>query len=267
MSKYHDILGVSADADEKTVKQAYRKLASQHHPDKGGDEAKFKEVQEAYERITDPEKFAKEDPFSGFKQQQGRPRGAFWHHAGDEFMHVNFEELLRRQQATLRMRFEIELESTLHDQQRSIHMPEHHIPPMEITIPAGIRHGESMQYKIPSVTTTTNDRMLVIQFVVRPHKDFHIVDHLHLLRSEKVSALDAMAGTTLTVTTIDGAKLNVKVPPGSQNGTKLKIPAKGLKYKEDPNYRGDMFVNIEIVIPTLTDDERKIITDLRDNKK
>ena len=74
MSKYHDILGVAADASKDDVKKAYRKLASKHHPDKGGDEAKFKEIQEAYERVTNPGKY--KDDHSGFNHQQGRD--PFW---------------------------------------------------------------------------------------------------------------------------------------------------------------------------------------------
>jgi molecular chaperone DnaJ len=56
MSNYYDILGVSKDATSDDIKKAYRKLAIQHHPDKGGDENKFKEVAEAYETLSDPQK-------------------------------------------------------------------------------------------------------------------------------------------------------------------------------------------------------------------
>jgi molecular chaperone DnaJ len=52
MSKYHDILGVKPNASEKEIKKAYHKLAHQHHPDKGGDQEKFKEISEAYEVLT-----------------------------------------------------------------------------------------------------------------------------------------------------------------------------------------------------------------------
>jgi molecular chaperone DnaJ len=56
MSNYYDILGVSKEASADEIKRAYRKLAIQHHPDKGGDETKFKEVAEAYETLSDPQK-------------------------------------------------------------------------------------------------------------------------------------------------------------------------------------------------------------------
>ena len=265
MSKYHDILGVAVDASKADIKKAYRKLAGQHHPDKGGDEAKFKEVQEAYDRVSHPDKYKEE---TNFHRQQGG-RDQFWDNVN---IHVNrsgfgggsFEEHLRRQQQTLRLQFELDLESTLHDQTREIHIPEYNIPPMEITIPAGIRHGDTVQYgNIPQGDAGYGKRVLLVQFVISPHRDFVVVHNVHLVRAEVVNALDAMIGTTLNVKTIEGTTLAVKLPAGSENGTKLKIPAKGLKYKDNPNIRGDMYVEIHISIPTLTDEEKEIITKLR----
>ena len=82
MSKYHDILGVAVDASKADIKKAYRKLAGQHHPDKGGDEAKFKEVQEAYDRVSHPDKYKEE---TNFHRQQGG-RDQFWDNVN---IHVN----------------------------------------------------------------------------------------------------------------------------------------------------------------------------------
>lgn len=275
MSKYHDILGVAADASKDDVKKAYRKLAGQHHPDKGGDEAKFKEIKEAYERITSPEKFADEfqhhRQHGGFHRQQGND--PFWDKVK---VHINrggfgggsFEDHLRRQQQNIRLQFELTLESTLENQTREIHIPEYNIPPMEITIPAGIRHGEAIQYaNIPHDADSGGQRILIVQFIIAPHPDFLVAQHVHLITRGEITALDAMVGTTLNIKTLEGSTLAVKVPAGSENGTKLKIPAKGLKYKEDPTYRGDLYVEIDISIPNLSDDEKEIITKLRDKRQ
>lgn len=86
MSKnYYETLGIEKDADQAAVKKAYRGLSMQHHPDKGGDEAKFKEISEAYSTLSDPQKRANYDnPMSGmagnpfaefFRQQRGPFRG------------------------------------------------------------------------------------------------------------------------------------------------------------------------------------------------
>ena len=80
------------------------------------------------------------------------------------------------------MQFELSLESTLHDQTREIHIPEYNIPPMEITIPAGIRHGEAVQYaNIPQDANSYAQRALIVQFVIAPHPDFVVANHVHLI--------------------------------------------------------------------------------------
>merc|ERR1719491_913008 len=85
-TKLYETLGIAKSADEKEIKKAYRKLAVKHHPDKGGDEAKFKEVSAAYEILSDPEKRVKYDKFGlegvadegvggGGRRRQGPKRG------------------------------------------------------------------------------------------------------------------------------------------------------------------------------------------------
>jgi molecular chaperone DnaJ len=74
MSNYYDILGVSKDASQEDIKKAYRKLAIQHHPDKGGDENVFKQVAQAYETLSDPEKRKSYDLFG---EQGNNMRGGF----------------------------------------------------------------------------------------------------------------------------------------------------------------------------------------------
>jgi DnaJ family protein A protein 2 len=76
-TKLYETLGVQKTDDEKTIKKAYRKLAVKHHPDKGGDEQKFKEVSAAYEVLSDPEKRAKYDKYGleGIGDEGGGPGG------------------------------------------------------------------------------------------------------------------------------------------------------------------------------------------------
>ena len=272
MSKYHDILGIKSDASKDEIKKAYRTLASKHHPDKdGGDEDKFKEIQEAYDRVSHPDKYKEEDTHSGFRNRQQGPRGAFWDnvkvhvHRGGGFEDVGFAEHLRRQQQNIRIQFQLSLESTLEAQTRDIHLPEFGIPPMEITIPAGIMHGDTIQYGNIPQDIDMGRKVLMVQFIVRNPPGYH-VNGLDIYVENETDALDAMVGATIKVKTLDGKTLAVKLPAGSENGTKLKIPAKGLKYKDDLSIRGDMYVVVLTTIPKLSDEEKKIITKLRDNR-
>jgi len=80
---YYEILGVSKDASDDELKKAYRKAAQKHHPDKGGDEAKFKELNEAYQTLSDKHKRSQYDQFgSGFEQPSGQPGGGFYGQGG-----------------------------------------------------------------------------------------------------------------------------------------------------------------------------------------
>lgn len=72
---YYDILGVSKNASQDDIKKAFRKLAHEHHPDKGGDQAKFKELNEAYQVLSDPNKRSQYDQFGASFDSRGGPSG------------------------------------------------------------------------------------------------------------------------------------------------------------------------------------------------
>jgi len=267
MSNYHTVLGVKPDASKDDIKKAYRKMASKHHPDKeGGDEIKFKEIQEAYDRLYHPEKYRHEQ--TQWHQRGGRdPRSTFWEH-----VHVNrggdsiFDDLFRQQQQqrVIKMQYSLNLESTLEAQTSTIHVPEHNIPPTEINIPAGVLHGESIRYSNLPSTNDNYNKELIIQFVYLPHKEF---EHsgINLITHVSVNVFEAMLGSHLSVSTLDNKQLRIKLPAGSQQGTKLKIPGAGLRNRRDAISRGDMYVIIDIHIPALTEKEKETIKNMRNN--
>jgi len=83
---YYKILGVSKSASRDEIKRAYYNLAHKYHPDKGGDEKKFKEVKEAYEVLSDPEKRTQYDQFGRvFEGQEGTQGGFSWGGGGFDF--------------------------------------------------------------------------------------------------------------------------------------------------------------------------------------
>ena len=103
MKDYYQILGITRDASSEEIKKAYRKLAHQYHPDKGGDEMKFKEINEAYQTLSNREKRAQYDQFGrtfeggqGFGQGFGDfDFGSFWQGSrdGSSGIDINIEDL------------------------------------------------------------------------------------------------------------------------------------------------------------------------------
>ena len=83
MANAYETLGVPKGASDEEIKRAYRKLAAKHHPDRGGDTAKFQEIQSAYETLSDPQKRHQHDNPNPFGQGfQGHPNGFEFHFGG-----------------------------------------------------------------------------------------------------------------------------------------------------------------------------------------
>jgi len=141
MKDYYKILGISRDASQEEIKKAYRKLAHKYHPDKGGDEEKFKEINEAYQVLSNKEKRAQYDKFGqvfeGAPGSGGFDPGSFWRKFGEEGVGFDFdisdlfEELFGGFSATRKRKYpnrgrdieveiEIELEDTLKDFKKKI---------------------------------------------------------------------------------------------------------------------------------------------------
>ena len=161
---------------------------------------------------------------------------------------------------------QLDVESTLHDQVRNLNLHQHNIAPTQINIPAGIRHGESIRYPVkPLVPDNYNITQINVQFIMTQHAEFQLAGE-HIVKEVTVNAFDAMLGTDITVNTLDGKTLKVKLPAGSPFGTKLKIPNNGL-YIRQTKSRGDMYVVVHISIPALTTEERETITKMRETIK
>jgi curved DNA-binding protein len=258
MSIHHKTLEIDTDASAADIKTAYRRMASKHHPDKdGGSDEKFQEIQEAYDRLSHPEKYKEEE--NRFRHQPGP---AYATNFGDMFEHMRRQ----REQQPITVRMGISLESTLHDQKRNLDLTQHNIAPTQINIPAGIRHGESVRYNVKLVTPDNYSASQInVQFLIDPHAVFQVSGE-HLGKQVTVDAFDAMLGCEIIADTLDNKTLKVKLPAGSQPGTKLKIPGAGLVNRTNKK-RGDLYIVVNISTPVLTEEEKEIITNLRETHK
>lgn len=284
---YYKILGVEPDADLKTIKTAYRKLARKYHPDVSEDkdaENKFKDVAEAYTALKDTDKRAEYDELKKYGQHGQRfepPPG--WQstsgHGGDfsDFFESIFGSARSRGPQTHReTRFSIRgqdietelpvfLEETFSDEKKTIsyHLPHYDTDgrrladvkkTLNVQIPKGVSEGERIRLKGqggPGMGDGQNGDLYLHMRLV-PHPLFDVEGH-NLIITVPISPWEAILGTKVEVPTLSG-NINLTVPPNSQTGRRMRVKGKGLVSKTG---MGDLYAVLKIVIPDQTDEEAR----------
>jgi curved DNA-binding protein len=266
MSDYYNILGVDRNATQDDIKKAYRKLAAKHHPDRGGDTAKFQEISAAYDTLGNPEKKAQYD--------NPQPQGFHFNSGGvppgfeDIFSHFGFGDMFghRRQQParnrTLNLQTQITLEDAFNGKEliANIQLPSGKDQLLEVKVPAGIKDGTVLRLagmgddSIPNVPR--GDIHLSVH--VLPHNIFQRVND-DLVKSLDVNCLSAIIGCTLTFDTIDGKTLEINIPAGIQHGQTMSVQGYGMPHINDNRMKGRLLLNINIIIPTNLSEEKKNI--------
>ena len=280
---HYETLGVAKDATSDEIKKAYRKLASQHHPDRGGDTKKFQDVQGAYETLSDPDKRAEYDMIQA---GGGRREFRFSHGGGGGFGGMDsgmadiFEHLRRQFNASntgrqqrppsnrdVRIGMHVKLIETLEEQKKiiKVNLPGKSPEELEIKIPRGIYHGAQIRYPGLGDHSVANAPRgdLYVQFLIEPDPNFEQVG-IDLITVIPVNCIEAMTGCEKEVTGLDGKKFNIVVPAGSQYGSKFGINDQGL-YSTDHPGRGRLIVALDIYIPTLLTPDQ--LSDLRNIQK
>ena len=297
---YYQSLGLPKDANDKQIKQAFRRLARQHHPDvnssgKGSDD-KFKEINEAYEVLSDPEKrrlydqfgdqwkaaeLAKKrgfDPAAAAQGGRGRvrvddPFGFGRQGSGQGGFEVNIEDLLgsfgdafgrggRRTRAPQIQRFEVPVEVTLDEAftgaSRLLEVPGTG-KRVEARIPPGVDTGSRVHLPLDP----TVDVNLVVQ--VQPHARFRRAgSDLHV--TTRVPVEDLVLGGEALVPTLKGT-VALRIPPGTQAGQVFRLGGQGMPHLNTPATRGDLYATIEALLPQqLSDDDRKAFERLRQRR-
>lgn len=274
MTDHYQTLGVSRNAGPDEIKQAYRRLAAQHHPDRGGDTAKFQEIQSAYAVLSDQEQRAQYDNpqpqfgGGGFHFGGGVPPGFedFFAQAfgqgGNPFFGQGFRQPPQRNR-NLNLQTVISLEEAYlgKNLMASVGLPSGLEQVLEVKIPPGVRDGTVLRLAGMGDDSVKHaprgDIHLTIS--IQPH---HIYQRQgdDLLRTLTVSCFDAILGKTMKFDTIDGKTLEVNINPGTQHGQILAVQGYGMPNMADQRMKGRLLLEINVIVPTdLTDRQKDLV--------
>jgi len=328
---YYETLGVPRNASEADIKKAFRKLAREYHPDvaknKKQAEAKFKEINEAYEVLGDPAKRKRYDqlganwqagadfrPPPGWESyMRGRsaagagPSGTYEFHFGGTGFSDFFEQIFggmggrrgadfgrasgfQEQEFAGERGQDIEgdimvtLEEATRGSVRSVSVQHTvacsqcggtgqrnrrlctacggagHVAQTEtyqVKIPAGITEGERLRLAGRGEAGLAGGAAgdLYLRVRLARHPDFEVQDH-NLIYEAELAPWEAVLGANISVPTLSG-DVSIKVPPGTQNGQKLRVRGRGLPRRGGGS--GDLIVEIRLEVPgKVTDSERKL---------
>ena len=248
MTDYYAALGVPKTATADEIKKAFRKLASQHHPDKGGDTQKFQAIQQAYATLGDEQKRAEYDnprpQFSGFSGFQGTPGGV---NINDIFGQMFGQQFGQQHQhprrSHVRMTLWISLLDVATGGKRTVSLgTQAGVSAVEIEIPLGINDGDNVQYE--GIGPGGSD--LVVQFRVSPDRVW-TRDGLNLTQEVRIDIWNLIMGGDLTIDTLTGKTLSTRVPARTQPGTVLRLKSQGLR--DRVGRTGDIMVRVQAQIP------------------
>jgi len=284
---YYKILGVDKNASQEEIKKAYRKLARKLHPDLNPNDKeahkKFQQVNEANEVLSDPEKRKKYDQYGKdwqhaeqFEQarqsQQGSEGGGFESFYGDmdedrfsDFFESLFGGGSRRKQTRFRgqdyqsvLQLSLKDAYTTHQQTLTINGKK-----IRITIPAGVENGQVIRLKGYGAPGANGGPAgdLYITFEVLPDPRFRRMGN-DLYVNHPISLYTAVLGGEEVIETM-GGKVKVKVAPGTQNGTRIRLKEKGFPVYKSPDEFGDLYVTFHVKIPTsLSEREKQLFEEL-----
>ncbi len=293
MSKqdYYEILGVDKSASPDELKKAYRRAAIQHHPDKGGDEAKFKEVNEAYEVLGNTEKRQRYDQFGhagvgGAGSAQGNPFAGFngnfngqninfdfgdmggFGDLFNSFFGSGFTQQRQRRGRDLQTVIELTFEEAVFGNEKEVKLSHKNTAKdgiLKLKIPAGVDDGNTV--RVQGYGEHISDGPagdLFVQIRVKPHKQFTREGAL-ILSAIHVDMVDAALGTEVDVPTIDG-NVRMKIPAGTQSGTDFKLTNHGVPTGQDR--RGAHIVTVLVDIPTkLTKRQQQLLEEFKTASK
>ena len=253
---YYSILGIPKNATEQDIRKAYKKQSMQHHPDRpGGNEEQFKKINEAYSTLSDPRKKQMYDMGGNPNSNRMHNNDPFEFHFGsgnmeDFFSNFGFQQ--RAQNRSVNLGIDITLNDVLNgkDIEAEVSLPGHGPKIINIKIPKGIQTGQQIRYQGLGDDTIKNLRPgdLIVNINVLPHRTF-VRNGDHIICEKHIDVLKLITGTKEVVTTLDGRRIGISIPRGTQPDTLLSCKGEGLPNIQSGG-RGNLLIKIKAVVPT-----------------
>jgi DnaJ-class molecular chaperone len=254
MQNPYQTLGIDRDATPDEIKRAYRKLASQHHPDKGGDKVKFQDIQVAYDTLSDPQRRAQIDnpDMGGFNQSFGFGPGqpfdfdTIFNVFGARFHHPQQQARVKQQ---ARMSLWITLRDVAQGGKRTVSVGTYQgTTAVEIEIPPGINDGDQVQYS----GLGPQGMDLIIQFRIHPDPRW-TRSELNVQTDHTINIWQLITGGDTEIRDLVGNTLSLSIPARTQPGTIFRLRGRGLVSRNGSS--GDILVRVQASIPDDIDPE------------
>lgn len=263
------ILGVTADSSKEEIKKAYRRAARIHHPDKGGDEEKFKQAKEAFEYLEqcgnksnsryEHDRYSSfgsgDDFFQEILRKSANSKFDGWAHIFGDYVNPKHKKV-DDDSYSRKLKILVSLEEAFNGKTIKTQV---FGKSRNVEIPPGIRNGSVIRIFDEEMDSEGYCEVLVeialpknTSVICDLSKNTHNSNHLgNIIVEKEISVFKMITGTTIQYNTIDGAVFDIRVPPGIQAGQSLKIAGRGYWRTPQCKSRGDVLIKIKPAIKSV----------------